>query len=120
MELPVVNPSEEALPPEEVRIRTVSFAVQADRRRVRISMELTPFQSPPDVAVVITDDDGVELVSTNIIGATNSRLAFTMHLPELEPSGQCLFRAAVEYQEQGKVDEVVKAFSPVNTSSEAD
>jgi hypothetical protein len=43
-----------------------------------------------------------------------------MHLPELEPSGQCLFRAAVEYQEQGKVDEVVKAFSPVNTSSEAD
>jgi hypothetical protein len=120
MELPVVNPSEDALPPEEIRIRKVSFDVQADRRRVRISMELTPFQIPPDVTVLITDADGIELASTNIIGAVNSRLAFTMHLPELEPSSKCLFHAAVEYRQQGKVDEVAKTFSMTDTSSEED
>ncbi|MEJ2552127.1 MAG: hypothetical protein P8Z42_09010 [Anaerolineales bacterium] len=118
MELPVDNPSEDALPPEEVRIRKVSFSVQADHRRVRISMELTPFRIPPDIAVVITDGDDVELASTNIIGAMNSRLTFTMHLPELTPSSRCLFRAAVDYREQGTVDEVEKAFSLDNSSSE--
>lgn len=118
MELPVVDPSEDALPPEEVRIRKVSFDVQADRRRVRISMELTPFQIPPDLAVVITDRDGIELASTNIIGAMNSRLSFTMHLPEMEPSSKCLFCAAVEYRQQGKVDEVEKSFSITDTSLE--
>ncbi len=120
MELPVVNPSEGDLPPEEVRIRTVSIDVQADRRRVRISIELTPFQSPPDLAVMITDRDRRELVSTNIIGAMNSKLSFTMHLPELRPSSDCMLHAAVEYQQQGRTDEMEKAFSLTSTSSAAE
>ena len=116
MQLPIIDPSEDALPPEEVRIRTASIHRYKDRRRVRVSIELTPFQLPPDIVVMITDRDGNELSSTNIIGAMNSKMAFTMHLPEIDSSSAWLLHAAVEYRQQGRVDELEKTFSLTNTS----
>jgi hypothetical protein len=110
MQLPTVDSSEDALPPEEVRIRSVSTRVYEDRRRVRVSLELTPFQTPPDILVVIRDREGKELASTNIIGAMSTQIEFTIHLPGADTSSDCAIFVAVEYRERGRVHEVEKAF----------
>ncbi len=117
MHLPIVDSSEEALPPDEVQIREVSINVFGDRRRTRVSIELTPFQIPPDVVVMITDRDGRELASANIIGLMNRKMVFTMHLPETDSSKSCFLHTAVEYQEQGRVHEVETAFSLSDTTA---
>lgn len=117
MQESIVDSSEEALPPGEVRIRTVSIDVYEDRRRVRISIELTAFQIPPDIVVMITDGDGNEIASSNIIGAMNRKLSLTMHLPEMSTSSVCQLQIALEYRQQGRVDEIEKSFSLTNTSS---
>jgi hypothetical protein len=117
MQLPIIDASEEGLPPEDVRIRKVAIDVFGDRRRARVSIELTPFQIPPDIAVMISDRDGQELASTNIIGLMNRKMTFTMHLPETDSSNSCLLHTAVEYQEQGRVHEVKTAFSLSNKTA---
>ncbi len=116
MHLSTVDSSEEALPPDEVRIREVSITVYGDRRRAKVSIELTPFQIPPDAVVMITDRDGRELASANIIGLMNRMMVFTMHLPETDPYNTCILHTAVEYQKLGRVHEVEKAFSISNSS----
>ena len=110
MQLPIVDSSEETLLLEEVRIRTVKTQMYDDHRRVRVSLEVTPFQIPPDIVVVIRDGDGKEMASTNIIGAVSRQVEFTMHLPEVDNSSNCVLYVAVEYHEQGRVHEVEKVF----------
>lgn len=117
MELPIVDSSEETLPPSELRIRKVSIDLYEDRRRVRISIELTAFRIPPDIVVMITDGDDNEIASSNIIGATNRKMSLTMHLPEMDSSSVCQLIVAVEYRQQGRVAEIRKRFSLANTSS---
>ena len=110
MQFPIVDSSEEALMPEKVRIRSVTTQMYEDHRRVKVSLEVTPFQIPPDIVVVIRDREGKELASTNIISAMRSQVEFTMHLPELDASSNCVLFVALVYQEQGRVHEVEKDF----------
>lgn len=117
MQLPIVDSSEEALPPDEVRIREVSIDVYGDRRRARVSIELTPFQIPPDIVVMITDRDGRELASANIVGLMNRKMTLTMHLPEIDSVNTCILHTMVEYQEQRRVHEIEKEFSLSNSSA---
>jgi hypothetical protein len=117
MQLPIIDSSKEGLPPDDVRIQAISVDVYNDRRRARVSIELTPFQIPPDIAVMISDRDGQELASTNIIGLMDHKMTFTMHLPETDSLNSCFLHTAVEYQEQGRVHEVETAFSLSDTTA---
>ena len=116
MQLPFVESSESPVPPEEVRVRSVNVEPYADGRRVKISLELTPFQISPDIEVQVTDLDGEEMSSTSIIGAVQGKLSFTMHLADESRSADCLLKVAVIYREQGVVDEAVRPFTQSNPS----
>jgi hypothetical protein len=116
MQSSIVDSSEEPLLPEDVRIRSLSTSMYGDGRRVKISLELTPFQTPPNIMVLIRDQDGEELASTNIIGSMRSQMEFTMHLPDIGASSSCVLYAAADYPEQGRVHEVETSFSLSNNS----
>ena len=115
-QLPNADTSEPPVPPEEVKIRKVITETYQDRRRLKISLELTPFQASPDIEVLVTDGEHKAVASTSIIAAVENNLVFTMHLPEQTPSTDCLLNVEVLYSELGKVDEIEQRFSISNTT----
>lgn len=74
-----------------------------DRRRVRVTLEITPFLEPPNIEVVITDPHQQEVSSVSIIQTIDSRMTFTMHLRGPEITGTCTLTATLSYPDAGTV-----------------
>jgi hypothetical protein len=91
------DPSDIPLPPEEVRIRQFRAEPWPDGRRVRVLLELTPFQKRPNSEVCITDSQGEEIANISIIETIDPKMEFTMHLPALVPAGQYTVSATLFY-----------------------
>lgn len=81
------DPSEIPLPPEEVRIRELRAEPWPDGRRVRIYLEVDPFQKRPSAEVSISDATGVEVAQVSVIETMNRKMEFTMHLSQPRPNG---------------------------------
>jgi len=107
-----IEDSEDApVPPEDVRIQSVHIDPYPDGKRIRVALELTPFQIPLDLDVIVLDQDGEESASMSIIGAATPKLNFTAHLrgDRLSLTYQLLTR--LSYEELGEVDREETAFS---------
>ncbi len=80
------DPDEIPLPPEEVRIRQLRAEVWPDGRRVRVFLEVDPFQKRPSAELTIQDLDGQMLASASIIESMTRQIELTMHLRgEMQP-----------------------------------
>ena len=66
--------------PEETKIASLSAQPYPDGRRLRVNLEVTPFQKRPYIEVSLNDVDGHEVASTNIVEPMSWKLEFTMHL----------------------------------------
>jgi hypothetical protein len=91
------DPAEIPLPPDEVRIRQFKAEPWPDNRRVRISLEITPFQKRPNGEVRITDPAGEEAASLTIVETIAHRMEFTVHLRGRISPGQYTAQATVYY-----------------------
>jgi hypothetical protein len=91
------DPTEIPLPAEEVRIRALRAQPRPDGQRVRIYLEVDPFQKRPSAEVRITNDQGVELASTTIIESMLRKMEFTMHMRPPNPTSTCTVSAALFY-----------------------
>jgi hypothetical protein len=92
------DPNVVRLPPEEVRLREVRIMVQADTGRVKIHLELTPFQKRPNITVSITSASGKEAARATILETMLTRLELTMHLREPDPGSEYSVETTVFYQ----------------------
>jgi hypothetical protein len=114
--MPIEFPQDEdALPPAEVRFIDVHVEPWPDGRRVRVHVQLTPFQQRPNVQVLITDPAGEEVCSANIIETMDNRFVFTLHLRG-EPAESYNLEMQLLYDELGIVDQRRLTFSPPATS----
>jgi len=104
MELPIVNPDQVPLPSEEVRIRSVEVEPYPDRRRLRIEIELTLFQKPPNLEVWVENAQGERIAHTNIIGAMTSQMTLTMHLRGENIVGVHTLLLLLSYEEEGEIE----------------
>lgn len=66
--------------PEETKISTLTAETYPDGRRVRVNIEVTPFQKRPYIEVTLADHDQNEIASTSIVEPLSWKLEFTMHL----------------------------------------
>lgn len=66
--------------PEETKILNLSATPYSDGYRLRVNIEITPFQQRPQVEVLLTDADGDEIASTTIVQPMSWKLEFTMHI----------------------------------------
>ena len=104
-------PPEDGLPPQEVRITELKATPwPEDGRRVRVSLEMTPFLERPNLEITIQNSEGREVSSINIIESIDARMTFTMHLRGDEIKGSYTLTARVHYPEMGMVDEKDFAF----------
>jgi hypothetical protein len=101
------TPDEDAAPPAEVRILSLKAAPLSDQQKVRVTIQLTPFKQPPDLAFIILDWDKVEVSSVNMIETILDEINFVMHIRK---SGSLLsgaYKLAVDvlYRDTGSVDQ---------------
>jgi hypothetical protein len=110
MDLNWVDASEAPVPPEEVRIQRLEAAPHPDGRRVKVEIELTPFLQRPSLEVAITDGQGDEVASTNIIEAVNPRMSFTMHVRNAGAPGPHQLHVVVYYPDGPQADDKSLSF----------
>ncbi len=66
--------------PEETRITALSAQSYPDGYRLRVNIEMTPFQKRPYLEVVLLDAEDNEVASTTIVEPMNWKIEFTMHI----------------------------------------
>ena len=66
--------------PEETRITTLTAEPYPDGYRLRVNIEMTPFQQRPHLEVVLNDADNQEIASSSIIEPLGWKIEFTMHV----------------------------------------
>lgn len=88
------------LPPEDVRIREFQANPLSDGQRVRVYLEVTPFQKRPSGEVVIKDDRGNQVASVNIIETIDPKMELTIHLRIPETEGEYTVSAILFYLEE--------------------
>jgi hypothetical protein len=86
------------LPPEDVRLLDVQITPQPESSRVKIHLELTPFQKRPNLGVIITSSTGNEAAHTTILETMLTKLELTIHLRSPEPGSEYTLEITVYYQ----------------------
>ena len=66
--------------PEETQISVLKAEPYPDGYRLRVNIEVTPFQKRPYIEVTITDSEGAEVASTSIVEPMGWKLELTMHI----------------------------------------
>ncbi len=66
--------------PEETHITSLHAEPYPDGERVRVDIEITPFQKRPYIEVTLRDAHGDEITSASIVEPMSWKLEFTMHL----------------------------------------
>ena len=66
--------------PEETDILSLKGEPYPDGYRLRVNIEVTPFQKRPYIEVTLNDAAGEEIASTTIVEPLSWKLEFTMHI----------------------------------------
>jgi len=74
------DPSEIPLPPDEVHIRDLKVTPGADNKRVKVAIEIEPFQIRPNIELVIVNSANENLSSVSIVECVTRKMDLTMHL----------------------------------------
>lgn len=67
-------------PPEETIITSLRVNPSLEGNRLRIDLEMTPFQKRPHLEISVTNAAGDEVAAASIIEPMNWKLEFTMHI----------------------------------------
>ncbi len=93
------DPSEIPLPPAETRIRSLKAQPWPDGRRVKISLELDPFQKHPSLEMTLLDPGGSLAGSVDIIETMSRKMELNMHLRGEPVPGEYTLKAVLFYLE---------------------
>lgn len=105
MDLFFQDPSEVPLPPEEVRIRALHAMPWQDGRRVKIYLEIDPFQKRPNAQVQILDSSGDVIAEVSLIETITRKMEFNMHLRSAVAAGDFQVHAVLYYHQPNQTGE---------------
>lgn len=83
--------------PEETRITSLSAEPYPDGYRLRVNMQITPFQKRPHIEVTLKDANGAEVASASIVEPMGWKLEFTMHIRAEELKNPYTLEAKLYY-----------------------
>jgi hypothetical protein len=66
--------------PEETQISDLRVDAYPDGRRLRVNIEITPFQKRPYLEFNLRDSEGQEVSSVSMVEPLTWKLEFTMHV----------------------------------------
>jgi hypothetical protein len=91
------DPTETPLPPGDVRIREFKATPWGDGRRVRIYLEVDPFQKRPSAEVAILNEQQEVMAEVSIIESMTRKIEFNMHLRHANLAGKYSIEVKVYY-----------------------
>ena len=106
MDINFHDPADIPLPPDEIRIRELRVEPLSDRRRVRLFIEITPFQHKPNCEIKIFSESGDEAASLSIIEAIDYKMQFTVHLKDASPTLNYTIEMEIYYFEADRSETV--------------
>jgi hypothetical protein len=106
MDLFFQDPSVIPLPPEEVRIREVSAKPYPDGKRVRVRVELDPFQKRPSLELTILNARAEPVAQARVIETMVRTMEMTLHLREEQTGGEYTLHCLLYYQDAPSPDSV--------------
>jgi len=83
--------------PEETHITGLTAEPYPDGYRLRVNIQVTPFQQRPHIEVTLKDSAGEEVASTSIVEPLGWKLEFTMHLRDEELKNPYTIEARLYY-----------------------
>ena len=104
MDIFFTDPSEVPLPPDEVRIQTLKAEPWPDGQRVRVSLEVDPFQKRPSAEIEIKNPSGRTVAAVTVIESMDRKMEFNMHLREKESGGTYQLSAVLYYNESEETE----------------
>jgi hypothetical protein len=93
------DPDDIPLPPNEVRIRQFATQPYPDGKRVRVYLEITPFQKKPSAEITLFNALGEEMGNVSIIETIDPRMEMTMHLRGATSGNHFTAQADLFYEE---------------------
>lgn len=118
MEFFNLPPGADLLPPDQIHIKSLRAEPWPEGRRVKILIELTPFQQKPTIDLTLSNLDGTGLAFASIIEPIMFKLVITMHLPPDSPPGRYQVSASLYYPDQPPVDTAETSFEIADQPSE--
>jgi hypothetical protein len=94
------DPDEIPLPPDEVRIKELRAEPWPDNRRVRVYLEVTPFQARPSGEIILLDAQNNEVSSISIIETIDPKMEFTLHIRGSDTYGDYTLNAILFYLDE--------------------
>jgi hypothetical protein len=92
-------------PPADTRLLDLRAQPDQDGKRLRVILELLPFQQKPDIEISLTDSAGKEIASASIIEPISWKLELTLHSRKTAfATGKYSLAAGLFYPELGEVD----------------
>ena len=106
MEFFLTDPEVERLPPADTRLLDLRTEPYPDGKRLRVVLELTPFQQKPDLSLTLTDPTGEIAATISIIEPIACRLDHPLHIrkPGAPAGGAYKLVAILSYPDQGEID----------------
>ena len=105
MEFFINDPNLIRYPPTEVHLLDLRANPFPDGKRVRVALDLTPFQQRPLIELDLADSTGNEVASASIIEPVGWKLELTLHIRKSGPTeGKYTLTARLSYSELGEID----------------
>lgn len=104
MDIFFTDPDQVPLPPDEVHILNIKVDPYPDGMRVRLFVELTPFQKKPSGDILITNRVGETVASTSFIEAVTPKFEMTLHLRPPRP-GEYTAKLVLFYTDEIEEDD---------------
>jgi hypothetical protein len=91
------DPTEIPLPPEEVRIRDLQAKLWSDGQKVKVYLEVDPFQKRPSAELEVIHPDGYKIASADVIESMTRKIELNIHLRGELASGEYRLNALLYY-----------------------
>jgi hypothetical protein len=104
MSISFFEPGDVPQPPDKVKIELLEADPYSDKWRVRVKVNVTPFQRRPNVEIVLwrnVNGEDRPIGNLSIIETMHPRMEFTMHIRGVsDPVGEYRVTATLYYREE--------------------
>ena len=91
--------------PADTRLLDLRAEPELKGKRLRVALELTPFQQRPSIELSLTDSTGYAVATTSIIEPASWKMELILHIRKTNATSEKYTLAArLSYPELGEVD----------------
>jgi hypothetical protein len=98
--------------PEETKLISLTAEPYEDGRRVRVNIEMSPFEKRPHLEVNLTDSNGVEISTASFVEPMTFKLEFTLHMRTKPADGPLDLEARLFYPDGPEAEAMAVRFAP--------